>query len=40
MPIHQSSTEMSLHVPAYNLKCVIKLLGMAKTMRVMRLLSA
>ena len=30
-------TEMSLHVLAYNLKRVIKLLGMAKTMRAMRL---
>jgi len=34
------ATEMSLHVLAYNLKRVIKLLGMAKTMRAMRLLSA
>ena len=33
-------TEMSLHVLAYNLKRVIKLLGMAKTIRAMRLLSA
>ena len=33
-------TEMSLHVLAYNLKRVIKLLGMAKTMRAMRLLAA
>jgi transposase len=33
-------TEMSLHVLAYNLKRVIKLLGMAKTMRAMRLLNA
>jgi hypothetical protein len=33
-------TEMSLHVLAYNLKRLIKLLGMAKTMRAMRLLSA
>jgi transposase len=32
-------TEMSLHVLAYNLKRVIKLLGMAKTMRAMELLS-
>jgi transposase len=31
-------TEMSLHVLAYNLKRVIKLLGMTKTMRAMRLL--
>jgi len=34
------STEMNLHVLAYNLKRVIKLLGMAKTMRAMRLLHA
>jgi hypothetical protein len=34
------ATEMSLHVLAYNLKRVIKLLGMAKTMRAMKLLSA
>jgi len=34
------ATEMSLHVLAYNLKRVIKLLGMAKTMKAMRLLSA
>src|SRR5205085_10941033 len=33
-------TEMSLHVLAYNLKRVIKLLGMDRTMRAMRLLSA
>jgi transposase len=33
-------TEMSLHVLAYNLKRLINLLGMAKTMRAMRLLSA
>jgi transposase len=33
-------TEMSLHVLAYNLKRVINLLGMAKTMHAMRLLSA
>ena len=34
------STEMSLHVLAYNLKRVIKLLGMAKTIKAMRLLGA
>ena len=34
------STEMSLHVLAYNLKRVINLLGMAKTIRAMRLLGA
>ena len=34
------ATEMSLHVLAYNLKRVFKLLGMAKTMRAMRLAGA
>ncbi len=34
------STEMSLHVLAYNLKRVMQLLGMKETMRVMRMLSA
>jgi transposase len=34
------ATEMSLHVLAYNFKRVIKLLGMAKTIRAMRLLGA
>lgn len=33
-------TEMSLHVLAYNLKRVIKLLGMPKTIGAMRLLTA
>ena len=33
-------TEMSLHVISYNLKRVINLLGMAKTMKAMRLLAA
>jgi hypothetical protein len=33
-------TEMSLHVLAYNLKRVISLLGLAKTMKAMRLLRA
>ena len=33
-------TEMSLHVLAYNFKRLIKLLGMAKIMRVMRLAGA
>jgi hypothetical protein len=32
-------TEMSLHVLAYNLKRVIQLLGMARTMKAMRLVS-
>jgi hypothetical protein len=31
------STEMSLHVLAYNLKRVMRILGMAKTMKAMRL---
>jgi len=34
------NTEMSLYVLAYNLKRVIKLLGMPKTLQAMRLLSA
>ena len=34
------ATEMSLHVLAYNLKRVINLLGMAKTIKAMRLLGA
>jgi transposase len=34
------STEMSLYVLAYNLKRVIKLLGMPKTLKAMRLLGA
>jgi len=34
------ATEMSLHVLAYNLKRVIKLLAMAKTMKAIRLLGA
>jgi hypothetical protein len=34
------STEMSLYVLAYNLKRVIKLLGMPKTLQAMRLLGA
>jgi transposase len=33
-------TEMSLHVLAYNLKRVMRILGMAKTMKAMRLASA
>ena len=33
-------TEMSLHVLAYNLKRVISVLGIAKTMKAMRLLGA
>jgi len=34
------ATEMSLHVLVYNLKRVIKLLGMTKTIKAMRLRSA
>ncbi|HDR9163014.1 TPA: transposase, partial [Burkholderia vietnamiensis] len=34
------STEMSLHVLAYNLKRVIAILGFAKTMKAMRLVGA
>jgi hypothetical protein len=33
------STEMSLHVLAYNLKRVIAILGMRKTMKVMQLVA-
>ena len=33
-------TEMSLHVLAYNLKRVIKLLGIARTMKAMQLADA
>ena len=33
-------TEMSLHVLAYNLKRVIGILGIAKTMKAMKLLGA
>jgi len=33
-------TEMSLHVLAYNMKRVINILGMAKTMKAMRLVGA
>ena len=32
-------TEMSLHVLAYNLKRVIKMLGIAKTMKAMKLMA-
>jgi hypothetical protein len=34
------STEMSLHVLAYNLKRVMKILGFAKTLRAMKLVGA
>jgi hypothetical protein len=37
--LRQAGTEMSLHVLAYNLKRVIQWLGMARTMKAMRLLS-
>jgi hypothetical protein len=33
-------TEMSLHVLAYNLKRVIAILGLSKTMKAMRLVGA
>lgn len=33
-------TEMSLHVLAYNLKRVMSVLGVAKTMKAMRLVGA
>ena len=36
----QVSTEMSLHVLAYNLKRVIRVLGTAETMRAIRLAKA
>ncbi len=38
--LHHAGTEMSLQVFAYNLKRVINLLGMAKTIAAMRLLAA
>ena len=34
------STEMSLHVLAYNLKRVIAILGMTRTMKAMKLAGA
>ena len=34
------STEMSLHVLAYNLKRVMRILGIAKTMKAMQLVGA
>ena len=34
------STEMSLHFLAYNLKRVMRILGVAKTMKAMRLVGA
>ena len=34
------STEMSLHVLAYNLKRVLSILGIAKTMKAMKLVGA
>jgi hypothetical protein len=33
-------TEMSLHVLAYNLKRVLRILGFSKTMKAMRLVGA
>jgi transposase len=38
--LHNVSTEMSLHVLAYNLKRVIAILGFSRTMRAMRLVGA
>ena len=38
--LHHVGTEMSLYVLAYNLKRVIKLLGMPKTMQAMQTLGA
>ena len=38
--IGQVSTEMSLHVLAYNLKCVMRVLGITETMKAMRLAGA
>lgn len=38
--LERVSTEMSLHVLAYNLKRVIKILGIAKTLKAMRLAGA
>ena len=34
------ATEMSLHVLAYNLKRVMRILGIAKTMKAMKLVGA
>ena len=34
------STEMSLHMLAYNLKRVMRILGIAKTMKAIRLAAA
>ena len=34
------ATEMSLHMLAYNLKRVMSILGIAKTMKAMKLMSA
>ena len=38
--LRQVGTEMSLHILAYNLKRVIQLLGMARTMRAMKFVGA
>lgn len=38
--LHNVATEMSLQVLAYDLKRVMQLVGMRKTVRAMRLLSA
>ena len=39
-PIGQVSTEMSLHVLAYNLKRVTRVLGITATLKAMRLAGA
>jgi hypothetical protein len=38
--MHNVATEMSLHVLAYNLKRVIQILGITKTMKAMQLVGA
>jgi len=38
--LHHVGTEMSLHVLAYNLKRVMSVLGIAKTMKAMQLARA
>jgi len=38
--LHHVGTEMSLHVLAYNLKRVVSVLGIAKTMKAMQLARA
>jgi len=38
--VEHVSTEMSLHVPAYHLKRVLRVLGIARTMKAMKLAGA